>query len=233
MLVTLRIENFAIVDSLQLDFGSGLTIITGETGAGKSILMNALAVVLGGRSRAEFVRDGMDQATVEAHFVMEQDNPVLERLVDCGLQSGDELVIRRQIGRNGRSRSFVNGALVTVQMLNQLTSDLVDISGQHAHYSLLRSDQHLALLDRICQLGVLRGRVEVAYAELAGIDARIEALIQQRKDRSEREAFLHFQLDELESANLDTPNEEEILEGEASRLRNLDRLQQASRSQIC
>jgi DNA repair protein RecN (Recombination protein N) len=228
MLTTIRIENFALVEMLQIEFSKGLTIISGETGAGKSILMKAIGVVLGGRGRSEFVRANTERATVEAHFELDRDSDVLKKLVDCGLQSGDELVIRRQITRAGRSTSYINGALVTAQMLTHLTADLVDISGQHAHYSLLRTDQHLALLDRICQLEPLSKRVETSYAELAAVSARIEDLAQRRRDRSDREAFLQFQLTELREAELDDDEEEQTLELEASRLRNLERIQNLS-----
>jgi DNA repair protein RecN (Recombination protein N) len=224
MLTTIRIENFALVEKLQIEFGKGLTIISGETGAGKSILMKAIGVVLGGRGRSEFVRADTDRATVEAHFELDRDSDVLKKLVDCGLQSGDELVIRRQITRAGRSTSYINGALVTAQMLTHLTAELVDISGQHAHYSLLRTDQHLSLLDRICQLESLSKGVEAGYAELAAVSARIDDLIQRRRDRSDREAFLQFQLTELREADLNDDEEEQSLEFEASRLRNLERI---------
>lgn len=229
MLTTLRVQNFALIDALQLDFGPGLTVITGETGTGKSILMNAIAIVLGARGKTDYVRAGCDQATVEAHFELDAKGLVIQQLIDAGLQSGHELVIRRQISKSGRSRSFVNGALVTAQMLSQLTRSLVDISGQHAHYSLLRSDQHLALLDRICRLDALCQRVTDGYAALATIDARIETLTVQKRDRTDREAFLQFQLKELQEANLDDPEEEERLLVEANQLRNLDRILVLSR----
>ena len=229
MLTTLRIENFALIDTVQIDLSSGLTVVTGETGTGKSILMTAIAVVLGARGRSEYVREGCSQATVEAHFELKTDSPILQKLVDAGLQSGEELVIRRQISKGGRSRTFLNGALVTAQMLTQITASLVDISGQHAHYSLLRSDQHLALLDRICKLDVLCRRVSEHYAALATIDARIEALTTQKRDRTDREAFLEFQLRELQEAELTDPDEESRLLIEASKMRNLDRISSLTR----
>ncbi|MGB0648359.1 MAG: DNA repair protein RecN [Bradymonadia bacterium] len=228
MLTTLRIENFALVEKLELDFSKGLSIVSGETGSGKSILMNAIGVVLGGRGRSEFVREGTAKAIVEARFELRRHSEILRKLTDSGLQSGDELVIRRQITKSGRSTSYVNGALVTAQMLSFLTSDLVDISGQHAHYSLLRTDQHLVMLDRICQLESLSKTVETQYADLAAVSAQIEELKQQRRDRSDREAFLLFQLTELREAELEDSDEEENLETEAKRLRNLERIQNLS-----
>ncbi len=169
MLTTLRISGFAIVDQVEVRFGPGLNVLTGETGAGKSILVNALHLVLGGRMSADVLRDGTDEAVVEAIFELDAAHPVLARLEAAGVPraalradgcGGDlagaagtaELLVRRVASRGGRGRAFVNGALCTVGMLETALKGMVDVSGQHEHVSLLDPATHLFLLDAFAGL---------------------------------------------------------------------------------
>ncbi|MFT3917677.1 MAG: DNA repair protein RecN [Anaeromyxobacteraceae bacterium] len=157
MLTTLRISGFAIVDAVEVRFGPGLNVLTGETGAGKSILVNALHLVLGGRMSAEVLREGAEEAVVEALFELPAGHPVLEKLGAVlpelpGRQETVELLVRRVAARGGRGRAFVNGALCTVGMLETALRGLVDISGQHEHVSLLDPVTHLELLDAFAGL---------------------------------------------------------------------------------
>jgi DNA repair protein RecN (Recombination protein N) len=172
MLTTLRVSGFAIVDAVEVRLGPGLNVLTGETGAGKSILVNALHLVLGGRMSAEVLRDGAEEAVVEALFELPSGHPVLTRLGDVLRAAQDavlrqaqddggdgpaeeatvELLVRRVVSRSGRGRVFVNGALCTVGMLESALRGLVDISGQHEHVSLLDPDTHLELLDAFAGL---------------------------------------------------------------------------------
>lgn len=228
MLQTLSIRDFAIIDAVDLELGAGLTVITGETGAGKSILINALHLLLGGRANTEVVRAGADNAQVEALFDVSAHEGVRARLVDAGMEAGDQLVVRRVVAASGRHRVYVNGALATVQTLAQLTGGLVDISGQHEHYSLLRTDAHLDLLDRVAGLGAARDAVAEAHQAVAALDARMAEIHARQRDRGEREAFLRFQLSELEAAGLDDPAEEDELELECRRLRNAERLRETA-----
>jgi DNA repair protein RecN (Recombination protein N) len=164
MLTTLRVSGFAIVDAVEVRFGPGLNVLTGETGAGKSILVNALHLVLGGRMSAEVLRDGAEEAVVEALFELPSGHPVLGRLEAVLRRAQDErseglapeatveLLVRRVVSRNGRGRVFVNGALCTVGMLETALRGLVDISGQHEHVSLLDPATHLELLDAFAGL---------------------------------------------------------------------------------
>ena len=150
MLKTLRISGFAIVDRVEVDFGPGLNVLTGETGAGKSILLEALHLVLGGRMSAEVLREGAEEAVVEALFELPPDHPVAARLSAGGVpvHAGDgEIVVRRTASRTGRGRAFVNGTLCTVSTLEASLRGLVDITGQHEHVALLEEATHLALLD--------------------------------------------------------------------------------------
>ncbi len=228
MLAALSIRDFAIIDRVELDFGPGLTVITGETGAGKSILIDALNLVLGGRARAEVIRAGCDFAEVEALFELGQ-GPARERLIDAGIEAGEQLVVRRRIARSGRHRVYLNGTLATVQMLGTVARGLVDISGQHEHYSLLRPDFHLQLIDRIGGLGALREQVQAAHRAVSTLDARVAELRARERDRAQREDFLRYQLQELEEARLEDPAEEEALEQERRRLRNVERLRGSAR----
>src|SRR5512134_1611676 len=161
MLTTLRISGFAIVDAIEVRFGPGLNVLTGETGAGKSILVNALHLVLGGRMSAEVLREGAEEAVVEALFELPAAHPVVARLEAAGLLAPQEkggragaaadetreLLVRRVAARGGRGRAFVNGALCTVSMLEGALRGMVDISGQHEHVSLLDPATHLEILD--------------------------------------------------------------------------------------
>jgi DNA repair protein RecN (Recombination protein N) len=150
MLTTLRISGFAIVDHAEVRFGPGLNVLTGETGAGKSLLLEALHLVLGGRMSADVLREGAEEAVVEALFELPPGHPVAARLAQAGIPFPDgacELLVRRTASRAGRGRAFVNGALCTVGMLEASLEGLVDVTGQHQHLSLLDEATHLSLLD--------------------------------------------------------------------------------------
>ncbi|HEY6098137.1 MAG TPA: DNA repair protein RecN [Anaeromyxobacter sp.] len=190
MLTTLRISGFAIVDAIEVRFGPGLNVLTGETGAGKSILVNALHLVLGGRMSADVLREGADEAVVEALFELPPAHPVFERLLAAGLvpapaageaeQDARELLVRRVAARGGRGRAFVNGALCTLSMLEDALKGTVDISGQHEHVSLLDPATHTVLLDAsLRQAGGLR---------------RAQGESDPRQVRGEREEGRHGQL---------------------------------------
>jgi DNA repair protein RecN (Recombination protein N) len=228
MLSSLTIKDFAIIDRVTLELGPGLTVITGETGAGKSILIDALNLVLGGRASTEVIRTGADAATVEALFDLADSPEVQARLSDAGLEVADQLVVRRVLSRSGRHRVYLNDSLVTLATLGEVAGSLVDISGQHEHYSLLKPDFHLELLDRMGQLGPQRQGVASAYEVLSDIDAELEKLREAAQKRGEREGYLQFQYQELEAAKLTDPDEEDTLEQERRLLRNAEKLRQTA-----
>ena len=196
MLATLRIENLAIVESLEVDFGTGLTVITGETGAGKSILVRALKLVLGARAQPDLVRTGAPSATVEALFHIGDAPRVRERLLALDLPADDELLVRRTI-QNGRSRGTVNGRLTTASQLRGLAQGLVDISSQHEHHTLADPANHLATLDAWAQAPGLLTRVAETYrAALVARDA-LNDLRARAAEQGERVDVLRFQASEL------------------------------------
>jgi DNA repair protein RecN (Recombination protein N) len=230
MLEALSISDLAIIERLDLALDRGLTVITGETGAGKSILIRALGLVLGERAKTDLVRTGADTAQVQAQFDIGEAPEIRARLTEAGLDDGDTLIIRRVIARSGRHRIYVNGALVKLADLARIAAGLVDISGQHAHHSLLRPDVHLDLLDQVGGLAEERAAVGEAYRAVAAIDARIAALQAAQRQRAERTDYLQFVLEELDAAQLDDPNEEEQLEAEAHRLANVSKLRAAAQT---
>ncbi|MCK4501926.1 MAG: AAA family ATPase, partial [Desulfuromonadales bacterium] len=152
MLTDLIIKKFAIIDNLHVAFGSGFNVLTGETGAGKSIIIDAVNLLLGGRARGEVIRTGEDEATVEAIFNLGNNDSLQEKLLAAGLSGGDELLVRRIVTRAGKNRIFVNGSAVTLSQLRELTSGLVNIYGQHEHQNLQRTETHLELLDNFAEL---------------------------------------------------------------------------------
>ena len=225
MLRRLRISHFAIIDALEVAFDAGLSVLTGETGAGKSILVDALHLALGGRAQSEVVRTGCEEASVEAIF--DADAAVRERLSALGLPDADEageILIRRVVHRAGRSRVWVNGALCTLGVLGELTRRLCDIASQHEHVSLMDPQGHLDLLDHQGRLLELREGYAEAFAVYAAAAAEQRRLVTDESERSQRADYLAFQLQEI--ADLDPrAGEEEALAAERRVLASAAKLQ--------
>ncbi len=213
MLTHLRIQSLAIIDELEVTFGPGLNVVTGETGAGKSILVAALQLVLGARGRPELVRTGAERAEVEALFDIRADPGAQARAESLGFEAGAELLIRRVIEAEGRSRAYVNGRLATNSQLVSLAAGLVDISSQHEHHSLVDPASHVGYLDAYA--GIIDEVTGLATAWRAWKDVadQLDALL--ARVREDRGDLVRFQLGELERAAL---SPEEI--AEASRLRH-------------
>ena len=211
MLELLRVKAFAIIDELEVHFAPGFNVLTGETGAGKSILVDALHLVLGGRAQADSVRTGAEEAEVQALFRPRDPAGCDARLLALGLPAaGGELVVRRTVQREGRSRAFVNGALATAAQLQQATRGLLDISGQHEHVGLLDAALHLDLLDAHAALGALRSDYTAAFAALSEAERVRAQLDSDESQRAQRADWLKFQLDELVKA-APRPGEDEQL----------------------
>ena len=211
MLELLRVRAFAIIEELEVHFEPGFNVLTGETGAGKSILVDALHLVLGGRAQADSVRTGAEEAEVQALFRPRDPATCDARLQSLGLPAaGSELVVRRTVQREGRSRAWVNGALATAAQLQAATRGLLDISGQHEHVGLLDAALHLDLLDAHAQLGELRAKFLQAFAALAEAERLRAQLDSDESQRAQRADWLKFQLDELEKTAPE-PGEDEQL----------------------
>jgi DNA repair protein RecN (Recombination protein N) len=223
MLSHLIIDNFAIIDRLELPFEAGYTVVTGETGTGKSIMIDALNLLLGGRASTDVIRTDEDEAGVEGIF--EPADPRLDTinraLDEQGINTGDELIIRRRLRRNGRNKVFINGSLSTVSTLREITSDLVDISGQHEHYSLLDTSGHLDLVDLFGDLGELRDDMRETYEQLESLAEQLDDIQSDEQERLNRIDFLEYQLDEIEQLNLD-PGEGDELQQEFDRLKHAE-----------
>lgn len=225
MLVSLRLKAFAVVEEAEVGFKGGLTVLTGETGAGKSILIDALGLLLGGRAEADMIRAGQEEASIEGLF---ERTPLLaERLAELGLpDDGPELSVRRVVGRSGRGRVHVNGSLVTVGVLQRLMKGLVDIAGQHEHMALFDPGRHLELVDRFGALEEEGGplpRYREAWARLREAEARLAALGGDEGQVRARVDFLTFQLEEIDRV-APKAGEDLALEAERRRLASSERL---------
>jgi DNA repair protein RecN (Recombination protein N) len=223
VLELLRIRNLAIIDELEVEFGPGLNVVTGETGAGKSILVGALQLVLGARARADAVRTGAERAEVEALFRLDADDPLVGRLAEAGIDCDGELVVRRVVEAGGRTRATLNGRMVTVAQLEGLARGLVDISSQHEHQRLADAATHLGYLDAFAGLDGLRAQVGEAVAALSACVAEAAAVRAAAAAALEREELLRFQLAELERLD-PRPDEDAALQAEIGRLRHADAL---------
>jgi DNA repair protein RecN (Recombination protein N) len=223
MLNCLRIRDLAIIDELELELGPGLNVLTGETGAGKSILVSALELVLGGRGRAELVRSGAKAGEVEALFDISEDPTLRQRLLELEMDAEDELLVRRVISACGRTRAYINGKLATQQVLASVTSGLTDISSQHEHHTLSDPGTHLQYLDAFAGAAALRQRVSRAYHAFRHAEAALADFELRLRDRDARQSVLHSQIDEIE--NVAPERDEDVeLEQECKRMRNVETL---------
>ncbi len=231
MIHELSIKNFAIIDDLKISFPEGLTILSGETGAGKSIIINALNLLLGTRASAKLIRTGCDSAEVEALFGITMDSPAARLMEEKGFDPTEDLLIKRIIAANGRHRNYINGSLATIQIINAITESLASISGQHAHQGLLKEEQHLLILDQFAGLVKMREDLAVLYNEIVPEIKRLQELKGLEGRRNDQIELLKFQKSEIEAARI-TPDEDKTLEEERNILRNSENLYQAVSSAV-
>jgi DNA repair protein RecN (Recombination protein N) len=226
MLVHLTISNFAIISRLDINFKPGLNILSGETGAGKSIIINAVNLILGGRASADLIRSGSNEARVEALFSFPENPFLSELLSNLGLPFQGELLIRRTISREGRNRITINDSMATLQALSKIGSTLISVSGQHEHQLLLRPDNHLYLLDDFGGLSPERLELNESFGRYQGLKEELRGLERGVKEDEERQELTRFQMKEIETARIKS-GEDTHLEEERKRLRYAEELRES------
>ncbi len=231
MLTELNIKNFAIIDSLNITFEKGFNVLTGETGAGKSIIVDAVDLVLGGRASSEMIRSGCEEAVVEAAFDILDVKGVSEKLGEMGIEKDDNLVIKRTLSVSGKNKVFINGSMATIAMLSDVGEFLVDIHGQHEHQTLMKVERHIDVLDEYAALGSLRQEMSGIYSEWNRVKDELESLKSSEADKEKRVDLLRFQSDEIEKAALKLDEDEELLE-ERKLLSNAERLYESANSAL-
>ena len=223
MLVELRLKNFAIIDDISINFGDGLNIITGETGTGKSLIVDAINIILGDRFTTDHVKSAGERTSVEALFEVPGDSGIGEKLERFGIGEGEgELLVKRVFNPGGKNRIYINSSIATLGTLSEVTDGLVNMFGQHEHQSLLKKNNYLSYLDIFSKLEHELSRYKAAYTELVRAESELEALREKERVGAEKEDYLRFQAEEIKKVS-PTPNEDSELEGERVRLENSER----------
>jgi DNA repair protein RecN (Recombination protein N) len=234
MLQFLNISNIALIDDMQVEFESGLNLLTGETGSGKSIIVDALGLLIGGRFSSDLIKSGAERGSIEGLFSVTP-NPDLQLLLEnAGFGATNELIIRRELSATGRNKIFINNQLATQSLLRDLRPFLVDIHGQGDQQTLFNPETHLEILDAFAGNGALRAEVAEAYQRWSAVRRELESLRHDEAEKFQLVDTLKFQIAELERAQL-SPGEDEKLEEERQRLANVEKLTglcQASYSRI-
>ncbi len=221
MLSSIHIKDFAIIDQLDLDLQSGMTVVTGETGAGKSIMVDALSFALGARADSAVVRNGAKRAEISAVFDIKKLKPVQAWLDEQMLDDEDDCILRRVINHDGRSRAFINGQPVNLTQLSELGDFLVDIHGQHEHQSLFKPQTHLQLLDRFADLTAETQELRTLSKQISSISTKLTSFKESLKDKNDRRDLLTFQLEELEKTPIDRARD---IENDHKRAANASKL---------
>lgn len=223
MLTDLTIKNVAIIDSLHIGFKRGLTVLTGETGAGKSIIIDAVGLIMGNRASSDLIRSGEEEATVEALFDISCRPEIQQLLQDAGFEPENELLVKRALSRSGKNRVFINGSMATLALLADIAPRLVNIYGQHDSQTLLKPDNHLRLLDAFAGLNGARQEFTTLFTRLSSLRERIGNLEQEEREAERRRDMLSYQSEEIARAELKT-GEEELLEEQRRLLVNAEKL---------
>ncbi len=225
MLETLRIKNLAIVENINVDFSDGLNVITGETGAGKSILMGALSLILGGRSDKNMIRTGEEKCNVEASFFLKKPETVNHILKEYGIElcEDGQLIIQKTLSVTGSSKNLINGCSATAQMLRKLGTILVDMHGPHDHQSLLNREFQMELLDSFAQTGKIKAEYAELYRKKLDIESELRALEGDNLQIEQQIDMLSYQVNEITSANLSEDDEEDLM-AEHARVANAQQI---------
>ena len=229
MLRELSIKNFALIEELHISLDKGLNILTGETGAGKSIIIGAIGLVLGEKASSEVIRKGSDLCEVRGLFEVKENIRLKEMLAEKGLLSckEEEFILKRELSRQGRGRCFLNGQIITLGMMEEIGNYLVDVHGQHEHQALLKPGVARDLLDEFGVLMKLRKKTEQTYRKFREKSRELEELRASEKEREQQIDLYQFQIKEIDQANLSV-EEEEVLEKEYKVLSNAEKLDQLS-----
>lgn len=226
LLVELSIKNFAIIEALSISFKKGLTVLTGETGAGKSIIIDAVHLLAGGRGSSEFVRHGEEKAEIEGLFVIDDNHPVMEKAEQFGIDISDGMIVlRRDISESGKSICRINGKLVTISILREVGRTLIDIHGQHEHQELMESSYHLPLLDQFGGEKIVKAlkEYEDLYKKFDTLQKQWKSLNQNEQQMAHRLDLIKFQYDEIKKADLKLHEDEELME-ERKKIMNFERI---------
>lgn len=231
MLKTITIRNFAIVDELSVTLDDGMTVLTGETGAGKSILLDALNLALGDRADNDSIRHGCERAEVTVEFELEKHSPALNWLQEQSMDDDTGCLIRRIMSREGRSKGFINGSPVPMQSLKELGEMLVDIHGQHEHQSLLKRDVQRQLLDDYADNAAHLKKLQTAYKQWHTLQNRLQQLQTSYEERQARRELLNYQVEELQNLDLQSDEMAQLPE-ELTRLANAEKLRQTIQTSV-
>lgn len=228
MLRELKIQNLAIIDTLEVSFVEGLNVISGETGAGKSIIIGAVGLLLGERASSDIIRSSEETAVVEALFDITGRDEIKGKLVGMGYDEDDELIVKRMVSRSGKNKVYINGSLATLGTLSSLSESLVNVCSQHEHQTILNADNHIDILDEFGELMPLRNQFSLLYRDYCDLKEYLRALEVKNRNKLEREEFLRFQLKEIIDAHI-TPDEDTALLEEKKILRNAKQLNERAR----
>lgn len=229
MLQELSIKNFAIIDTLQISFEQGMTVLTGETGAGKSIIIDAVGLLAGGRGSADFIRHGEDKTVIQGLFQMPESSQLASLMEEYGISyEPDQILLQRELSSSGKNVARVNGTIVTVSVLREIATHLIDIHGQNEHQELMNPAKHLDLLDQFgdSELGRLIASYQDTYQIFIGVKQERDRLLLDEQQNIQRIDLLTFQISEIEGANLQNDAEEEALIEERNLLANYQRILQ-------
>ena len=227
MLKTLSIRNYALIEELTVEFGRGLNIMTGETGAGKSIIIDALSLILGERADSDSVRKGAEKAIVEGFFGVLDNKKLKQLLAQNEIEPSDELILRREVSVKGQSRCFVNDTPASLALMKQVGDSLVDLHGQHEHQSLLRVETHIDMLDDFGALDKLVNEFHSSYQRALALLNSIAELQSREQQLKEKRSLYDFQIDEIDAVGPHVGEKEE-LEGDLTILENAERLYSAT-----